>query len=172
MEVYFGNESGEVVGTVLDQQFSHEAAGSYFYVPSFIVAMPDGAFKVVAIEKCRHKMNQNVAGNVVMVSEEYLQMTYRKYDANTDEIRRQVEKTRMMEDIAELLGALPDKLPSGEITIGHQRLLVDSAPDGDVRIGFAQGISVIRKDGNPNLADVYYKGSLLGNAWIKKDEKL
>jgi len=171
MKVYFENQSGEVVGTITDYQFSMEAAGGYWRVPSFVVAMPDGTFKVVDIEKCRHKMNQDVAGNVVIVSEEYLRMTYKKYDANTDEIRRQVEKTRMMDDIAELLGALPDRLPFGDITIGHQRLLVGYTPNGETRIGFAQGISVVRKEGNPNLADVYYEGSLLGNAWIKNNEK-
>lgn len=56
MKVYFGNESGEVVGTILDQQFNQEAAGCYFYVPSFVVAMLDGTFKVVDIEKCEHNL--------------------------------------------------------------------------------------------------------------------
>ncbi len=54
MEVYFDNQSGEVVGTITDYQFSMEAAGGYRHVPSFVVAMPDGTFKVVNIEKCRH----------------------------------------------------------------------------------------------------------------------
>lgn len=55
MNVYFENQCGEVVGTVTDYQFSLEAAGGYRRVPSFVVAMPDGTFKVVDIEKCRHK---------------------------------------------------------------------------------------------------------------------
>jgi hypothetical protein len=55
MKVYFGNESGEVVGTVADKGYNREAGG-YFNVPSFVVAMFDGTFKVVDIEKCQHRL--------------------------------------------------------------------------------------------------------------------
>lgn len=57
MKVYFGNESGEVVGTVADKGYNRETGG-YFNVPSFVVAMPDGTFKVVDIEKCKHRLGE------------------------------------------------------------------------------------------------------------------
>lgn len=171
MKVYFGNESGEVVGTVLDQQFNIEAAGCYYYVPSFVVAMPDGTFKVVDIEKCKHKMCPDVAGNEVRVSENFLQMAYKKYGAGMDDESRKIAESRMVEDVAELLRVLPGELPEGDVTIDHQRLLIKHLPNGDTQIGFAQGISVLRKEGNPIIADVYYKDTLLGNIRIKKDEK-
>ena len=170
MKVYFGNESGEVVGTVLDQQFNQEAAGCYFYVPSFVVAMPDGTFKVVDIEKCKHKMYPDVAGNEVRVSENFLQMAYKKYGAGTDDESRKIAESRMLEDVAELLRVLPGELPDGDFTINHQRLLIKHLPNGDTQIGFTQGISVLRKEGNPIIADVYYKDTLLGSIKIKKDE--
>ena len=171
MKVYFKNQSGEVVGTILDQQFNQEAAGCYFYVPSFIVAMPDGTFKVVDIEKCKHKMYPDVAGNEVRVSEDFLLMAYKKYGEGPDDESREIAESRMLEDIAELLGVLPGELPEGDFTINHQQLLVKHLPNGDTQIGFAQGISVLRKEGNPIIADVYYKDTLLGNIKIKKDEE-
>ena len=57
MRVYFENQSGEVIGTINVQHFNLEAAGSYLYIPSFIVAMPDGTFKVVDLKECRHELN-------------------------------------------------------------------------------------------------------------------
>ena len=54
MKVDFENQIGDVVGTINNEVFDIEAAGSKRLVPSFILAMADGTFKVASIAECRH----------------------------------------------------------------------------------------------------------------------
>lgn len=179
MKVYFENQCGEVVGTITDYQFSLEAAGGYWRVPSFVVAMPDGTFKVVDIEKCRHKLdegndfeqsmenlNPETAGNIVYVSKEYLKMIYNKYNAHSEQERREAVQ-QDLKHIAEMIKELPFVLKDGDLHIGPKKRNVTNLKNGEAYISFEEGIGVKRIGGNPNYADVYHRGELLGSVKIK-----